>query len=233
MDKKNTVIFFDLDNTMYHYSKFLADVRNKCFDEIISHGINISKEELIEEFPKLRKKAGSNSTKHFDELLKRFNLSKRENHYLLSKILYVFHTEKLKIKKYKFDSVDDILKELIKKGYKIGVITQGLGIKQWDKLLRLDLAKYFNHDDVFITDSLGYDFKRRAFYKEIFEQYKNLGYSDIWMVGDGEKIDIKPSKKIGFSTIRVGTGRHNYDYNQTIADYKISEIGKLFELGLF
>ena len=87
MDKKNTVIFFDLDNTMYHYSKFLAELRDKCFDVIISHGVDVSLEELREEFPKIRKQCGSNSTKHFDELIKRFDLPKRENHYLLSKIL--------------------------------------------------------------------------------------------------------------------------------------------------
>ena len=54
MDKKNTVIFFDLDNTMYHYSKFLAELRDKCFDEIISHGVVVSREELREELPKIR-----------------------------------------------------------------------------------------------------------------------------------------------------------------------------------
>jgi putative hydrolase of the HAD superfamily len=101
------------------------------------------------------------------------------------------------------------------------VATNGNPIKQWDKLIRLRIALYF--DDVFVSEDLGSE-KGEAFYKKILRELK-AGPEECAMVGDREEWDIAPAKSVGIRTIRVLAGK--YSSVPTKSDFSIKDISEL------
>jgi FMN phosphatase YigB (HAD superfamily) len=119
------------------------------------------------------------------------------------------------IKEYIPKGVLDSLEKLCEKGYKIGIISQGIPYFQKNIFKNLGLEKYFNPNLRYYIDK-----KTKKNYKFIVknmnEDYPNY---KLFMVGDREDIDILRSKELGFTPIRiVGTGK--YKQNKNFYDYK-------------
>ena len=45
----------------------------------------------------------------------------------------------------------------LSKNYVLGIISSGIGVKQWEKLYRLELDHFFDINNVFITDTIKKD----------------------------------------------------------------------------
>ena len=224
------MIFFDIDDTIFCTSDFARDNRNKCFYKLIELGIGMSFDEIHKRFYEIEKEYGPNFNEHFNVLIHERNLSKRKSVEMLAQVVTSYHMFKNKICKYKFLGVDFILKKLQEKGFTLGVITHGVGVKQWDKLIRLGIDKYFLSSNIYITGTLGYNQKYEEFYEEIYEKYSSR-FDEIYMMGDNENSDILPSKEVGFKTIRVSTGDiGSINFEESLADYKIKSISDIFDI---
>ena len=123
-----------------------------------------------------------------------------------------------------FPRVPITLMTLREQGHNIYVATQGTSIKQWDKLIRLGIALYF--DGVFVSEDIGRT-KDELFFKEVL---KRLGSkpSDCMMVGDREDADIAPAKAVGILTVRVLQGKRKD--TPSGADHVITDMEQLLEI---
>jgi putative hydrolase of the HAD superfamily len=93
----------------------------------------------------------------------------------------------------------------LKKNYKLGVISNGPAVKQWEKLVGLGIHHFF--DSVSTSEEIG----REKPQKEIFEKaVEKLGFvpQECIMVGDRLDTDILGGKMAGMRTIRIKQGKH-------------------------
>ena len=195
-----SAIFFDIDDTLFPSSEFAELARRNAIRAMIEVGVPRSEKELYGALAAIIKKHGSNYPRHFDDLCRKMGI-KRPARYVAAAV-GAYHNTKTAIQPY--PSVPRTLLILRESGHRLFVATNGDAIKQWDKLIRLQIAIYF--EDVFVSGEIGEE-KSPGFFRKIL---KRLGIKpgESVMVGDREDTDILPAKKIKMRTIRMATGRY-------------------------
>lgn len=93
------------------------------------------------------------------------------------------------------DGVEEVLKELSKRDYKIIVATKGDLLDQERKLKKSGLIKYFDHVEV-LSD------KKEQNYKRLI-QFLGVQPSEFLMIGNSLKSDVLPLISIGAEAIHV------------------------------
>ena len=212
-------ILFDIDDTLFPSSEFAALARRNAVRAMIRVGFDAGEEELLRELHKIIEEKGSNYDIHFDLLLKR--LDTRNPAKFIAAAVGAYHDTKASIQP--FPDVPTVLLELREVGYKIYVASNGIAVKQWDKLIRLGVSQYF--DGVFVSEELKSG-KSPEFYKKILKKIKAKGNGCV-MIGDREDADILPAKKAGMHAIRVLRGKYSKTQRTSRADAKIKDFRKL------
>ncbi|MDA3855952.1 MAG: HAD hydrolase-like protein [Candidatus Woesearchaeota archaeon] len=233
MKQNNKIIFFDLDDTLFNSALFVNNARDASFQAMIDEGLHTNKNDLWRKFQKVYEEKGPNSTKHYDSILESYGLDKREIDMYSAVAVMTYHKTKRDIHRYLPKGVIKVLKKLSKE-YTLGIISSGIGIKQWEKLFRLEIDHFFDKKNIYITDSIEHE-KNINLYQKILIHYKHdLKFKDLFMIGDKESTDITPANYVGFTTIRVkGEGKYNGDYLDSKADYKTENLEQILKLGLF
>ncbi len=210
-------LIFDIDDTLFPSSEFAALARRNAARAMIRLGLGAGEEELLRELNRIIEERGSNYPNHFDLLLKRMRISNPAR--FIAAAVGAYHDTKASIQP--FPDVPSTLLELKDMGYRLFVASNGRAVKQWDKLVRLGIALYF--DDVFVSEELGSE-KGQQFYRKVL---KRIGAKpdECVMVGDREDLDIAPAKKAGIHTVRVLKGK--YSKIPTRADAKIKDFREL------
>jgi len=193
-------IFFDIDDTLFPSSEFAELARRNAIRAMIEIGIQKNESQLYLALGKIIKKHGSNYTRHFDNLCRGLGI-KRPARYVAAAVA-AYHNTKTAIQP--FPNVPRTLLALRESGYRLFVATNGEATKQWDKLIRLQIALYF--EDVFVSGEIGKE-KSPAFFRKILKGLRVRPEQSV-MVGDREDTDILPAKKIKMRTIRMATGRY-------------------------
>ncbi len=231
--KTKGVIFFDLDDTLFESTNFSEFVKKESLKEMIAKGLEADIDSLYDNYKKVYEYLGANARNHYNHLLEEFyNLSAPEIDRLVAAAVLKHY--KLKSAMRLFDNCEKVLKKLVDSGYKIGIISAGNGKNQWDKIFTLNLNYYFDKEDVYITESNGFE-KEAGFYKEIFDEYsKGCGTKNIIMVGDREDNEIEPAKEAGMKTIRLKQGKYAGKFPDSSAEHVVNDYfeleGKLDEV---
>jgi len=214
------IIFFDIDDTLFPSTEFSSLARKNAINAMISIGLEGDFKTLSKKLAAIIGKRGSNYPTHFDELCKELNI-KEPGRYVAAAVA-AYHNTKTSIQP--FSTVPLTLLKLKQRGHRLYVATNGSSIKQWDKLIRLRIALYF--DDVFVSEEIGQE-KSELFYRKILEK---LGAKpqECMMVGDREDADITPAKKVGIKTVRVLSGK--YAAVPSKADFTINDISELIQI---
>ncbi len=187
---------------------------------MIELGIPVEFSKLESELERVIKQKGSNYEKHFDDVC-RIHKIKRPARYI-SAAITAYHNAKASILPY--PEVPLMLLKLREDGYKLYIATNGNAIKQWDKLIRLGIALYF--EDVFVSEEIGNE-KGVLFFKKVIKRL-NAKPEECVVIGDREEYDIAPAKKVGMHTIRVRRGK--YATWKSCGDYDVSELSNLSEI---
>jgi putative hydrolase of the HAD superfamily len=211
------IILFDIDDTLFPSTKFAELARRNAVRAMIGMGMKKSEEKLHSLLLKIIKEKGSNYTRHFDILCERLKVKQPAR--FIAAAVAAYHNTKTSIQPY--PDTPKTLLELCEKGYKLYIASNGKAIKQWDKLIRLRLALYF--EDVFVSGELGVE-KGTLFYKKILKTLNSKPQNCI-MIGDREDADIKPAKKLGILTIRLKKGKHAGQPSS--ADFEIDNISQI------
>lgn len=213
-------ILFDMDDTLFPSTEFSSLARKNAINAMISMGLEEGFDTLSTRLGAIIREKGSNYPRHFDDLCKGMGV-KDPGRYIAAAVS-AYHDTKTSIAP--FPRVPLTLLTLRERGYRLYVATQGSTIKQWDKLIRLRIALFF--DGVFVSEALGED-KGVGFYRKILEALK-AEPGDCMMVGDNEEHDISPAKAVGMKTARVLSGKHSG--TPTGADHSLKDIGDLLPL---
>lgn len=221
-----TIIFFDLDDTLVHTNRFMHDARDQAFSELQKSGLDLSLEKLWEVFWEVYDEVGANSNFHYNLILDKLNIPEDEKQQLYIPVAVQTHRafRDQNFSNYMDTLTPELLTTLKQQGNTLGLISAGIEEKQFEKLQMLHLRDFFKSDLMYVTD-----LKNETFYREIANDCRRkYNCRNIWMVGDREKNDITPANMAGFTTVRVqGNGKYRHDFDESQANYKIAQLETL------
>ncbi|MBC7119188.1 MAG: TIGR02253 family HAD-type hydrolase [Methanobacteriaceae archaeon] len=218
-------VYFDIDDTLYDTSSFAKLARKAALSVMIEAGLPLTQEEAYPLLRKIIDEKGSNYGKHFNVLTER--VFGEEDPLLIALGVITYHNVKFALLR-PFPETIPTLIYLKGKGYHLGVISNGLTIKQWEKLIRLGIHHFF--DEVVTSEEVGVEKPDQGIFREALNRM-DCKPEDSVMVGDKFKEDILGAVNAGMSAILVNS-RLKEDEKEYIKKEKldikiISNIGEL------
>jgi len=134
-------VFFDIDDTLYDTSGFAKLARKAALNVMIDAGLPLSPDEAYDLLREIIKEKGSNYDKHLNVLTKR--VFGEEKPLLIALGMITYHNVKFALLRL-FPETMSTLIHLKARGYHLGVISNGITIKQYEKLVRLGLHHFFH-----------------------------------------------------------------------------------------
>ncbi len=134
-------VFFDIDDTLYDTSGFARLARKAAINAMIDAGLPMSPDEAYDLLREIIKEKGSNYDKHLNVLTKR--VFGEEKPLLIAIGMITYHNVKFALLRL-FPETMSTLIHLKAQGYYLGVISNGITIKQYEKLVRLGLHHFFH-----------------------------------------------------------------------------------------
>lgn len=218
-------VFFDMDDTLYDTSGFAAIARQAAVKSMVNNGLKCTEEEGYEYLMDIVKDKGSNYDKHFNILTKEVNGT--EDPLIVVSGIITYHNTKFSMLKLEPECFSTLL-YLKTQDYKIGLITNGKEIKQWEKLVRLGLYPFF--DQVITSESVGIEKPD----PEIFKIAMNrLGVSSetSLMIGNSFETDILGACNAGIQSMIINS-KLTDEQKKIIRDnkYQVTELSSLIDL---
>lgn len=233
------LIGFDLDDCLFDSTGLSERARIKGIDAMIKLGLKLDRKNAINLLNEIVNEYGSNSSKHYDYFIRRlntiedFSISFNEQYKYIAAAVMAYHQEKIdSIKLY--DDVKPTLKKIKDMGIKSAIISDGIPIKQYEKILRLKIDKFV--DLIVITDEIGIRKPNPKLFEYFLEKFGVKGNETIY-VGDNIEKDIIPANLNNIYTIYIHRGgkydlslsEQNLDDKST-PDYEIHQLYELFDI---
>jgi putative hydrolase of the HAD superfamily len=195
-------VFFDVDNTLYDTAKQAESARENAVKAMIEAGLGVDEKTALGTLKRLVRKYGSNYGFHYDRLLESFGM--KPNPRIVSAGLVAYANAKAAYIVPYPETVPTLIR-LVGMGLKLGIISEGVPVKQWEKLIRLGVQHFF--DVVVVLDGNTRGKKPELFLKAC-AKVKCMP-SECMMVGDRLDRDIAGAKKAGLFTVQVATKKYS------------------------
>ena len=233
------LVGFDLDDCLFDSTGLSQRARIKGIDAMLSLGLKIERQKALILIQEIVAEYGSNSSKHYDYFIRRLNLNEdyaisfNEQVRYITAAVMAYHGQKIK----HIQLYDDVLKsleKLKKSSIKTAIITDGIPIKQYEKILRLGIDDLI--DLVVISDEIGIRKPNPELFSYCLKKFKVKGHETIY-VGDNIYKDIIPANfnKIHSVYIHRGGKYDTHITGETISeenkpDHEISRLDELFNI---
>lgn len=233
------LVGFDLDDCLFDSTGLSQRARIKGIDVMLSLGLKIDRQKALILIQEIVAEYGSNSSKHYDYFIRRLNLyenypiSFNEQVRYITAAVMAYHNQKIK----HIQLYDDVLKsleKLKKSSIKTAIITDGIPIKQYEKILRLGIDDLI--DLVVISDEIGIRKPNPELFSYCLKKFKVKGHETIY-VGDNIYKDIIPANfnKIHSVYIHRGGKYDTHITGETISEenkpeHEISRLDELFNI---
>jgi putative hydrolase of the HAD superfamily len=192
-------VFFDLDDTLYNTTQQVESARDNAVKAMISAGLETSVEEAKMALKKVVEDKGPNHQHHYDDMLRALGL-KADPKVVAAGVVAYHDTKSAYMVPYS-DTVKTLL-ELWNGGYLMGIVTDGVPVKQWEKLIRLGLKDFF-HTVVITSDSKKQKPSPHSFRKAASSLKVQAG--ECMMVGDRLDRDILGGNRAGMTTVQLSS----------------------------
>ncbi|MFC1587319.1 HAD-IA family hydrolase [Planctomycetota bacterium] len=230
--KRLDAIFFDIDDTLYPTSALTTEARTNSVHAMIKHGLNLPFDDIWRELSEIIVEFSSNFNQHFDKLLLRLPKSSYKNinpATIVAAAVSAYHDVKIK-KLHPFEDVTEVLKLLQHSGFILGVISDGLAVKQAEKLVRMQLLSYFNSRAIFISGQIGISKPNPKLYLRVCSDM-NLSPVNCMYVGDNPLNDVDPPNESGMITVfSARAGKYTGVKSKSDPDYRIDNFWDLTDI---
>jgi putative hydrolase of the HAD superfamily len=235
------LVGFDLDDCLFNSSGLSERARIKGIEAMINLGLEIDRKEAVKIIKEIVQEYGSNSSKHYDFFIRRLNqmkdrgekVSYNEQYKYIAAAVMAYHEEKVRSIKL-YDDVEGCLKKLMQLSVKTAVITDGIPIKQYEKILRLGIDKYF--DLIIISDEIGIRKPNPELFKYGLNKFGVKGKETIY-VGNRIDMDIHPANLSNIYTVFINRGGKYDPLNSTLLEkgefkpnFDILNLNEIFEI---
>ena len=221
---KIKAVFFDIDDTLYDSTKLAHMARKNAIKAMIDAGLPEKDEKKVfKTLKKIIEKFGSNYPRHYDELIKEIG-----GHWnpkiIASGVVAYEHTKVGYLKP--FPKIVPTILDL-KNKYKLGIISNGLAIKQWEKLVGLGIHHLF--DIVVTSEEEGSKKPDVKIFKHAMKQL-DLNPEECIMIGDRIEIDITGAKAAGMHTVLISNRKIKSIRKDKSPEYSIKDISELLDI---
>ncbi len=147
-------VFFDVDDTLYSTTAFATKARRRAVESMVAlGGLQVTADQLLAELKEVIAEFGPNYDEHYDRLLRRYRAEELGGHsrsVLVAAGVAAYHDTK--VQEFKaFPGVLDGLRALRERSKLVlGIITEGLEVKQAEKIHRLGVYPYLDRGAVLI-----------------------------------------------------------------------------------
>lgn len=221
-------VFFDIDDTLYDTSGFAKLARKAALNAMIDAGLPLSSDDAYTLLREIIKEYGSNYDKHFNVLTKR--VFGEEKSLLIALGMITYHNVKFALLRL-FPQTKRTLIYLKQRGYVLGVISNGITIKQWEKLIRLDLHPFFEY--VITSEEAGVEKPDKRIFELALEKMGCKAEESI-MIGNKFSEDIMGALNARMSAVLVNSelkeSEKEYIEKENIKLNVLSHIGELNEI---
>jgi putative hydrolase of the HAD superfamily len=219
-------IFFDIDDTLYDSTKLATMARRNSIQAMIDAGLRIKDEDRVYKVLEgIIIKFGPNYSKHYDELMAELGLEWDPK--IIAAGVVAYHDTKAGYLKPFPEVIPTLLK--LKDRYKLGIISNGLAVKQWEKLVGLGIHHFF--DIVTTSEELGYSKPEKQIFEFAIEKL-GLKPRECVMVGDKLETDIIGANRAGMYSIRLKKGKHMHEKpgsKESTPLFEIEDISEIFK----
>lgn len=227
-------VFFDIDDTLFSTSDFARQARLNSIDALIEVGVDMDRDELFDELREVINEFSSNYPYHYDKLLLRIPDEAHEginDAIAVASAVIAYHKTKGEQLEPFPDArrfLDDLRTSTISE--QPGVITEGLAVKQAEKLLRLRLYKYFDPEALFISEQVGISKPNPKLFERALRE-TGAEPSQTLFVGDKPSSDMDPANEVGMHTVHLDKDtRHSNRSGETEPDYRIENYRSLVDI---
>lgn len=189
-------VVFDLDDTLYNSTALSESARKSALKAMVNEGLDIDLKKGYEDLMRVVKRYGSNYSEHFNRFLEE-KLGYVDYKFLASGVIAYHNTKFAYIRP--FDDTVPTLIKLVKRKKKLGIVTNGVPVKQWEKILRLGLEHFFEF--VIISSEVKYEKPSPKIYEIALERL-DLPPEEALMV-DNKIEDLKGAKNVGMKTVLI------------------------------
>ncbi|MHC4959677.1 MAG: TIGR02253 family HAD-type hydrolase [Planctomycetota bacterium] len=224
-------IFFDIDDTLFATSAFAARARRSAVEAMVDAGLEADPDAAYAELLEVVREFSSNYGRHFHQLIRRLGASVRKGVHpalVVASGIRAYHATKEHM--HPFPDVITVLDALRRTDLKRGVISNGLTVKQAEKLVRLGLANAFSPNALFISEDLGVAKPHPRIFHGACTAF-GVKPSEAIYVGDNPLMDIDPAKEAGLvACLRRGSGKYGEVQSRHEPDYTIANFYQLLEI---
>ena len=220
-------VFFDMDDTLYDTSGFASIARRAAVKSMVHNGLKCTEDEGYGQLMSIIKDKGSNYDKHFNILVEQVN--GKEDPLIIVNGIITYHNTKFAMLKLEPESFS-ILLYLKSQGYKVGLITNGKEIKQWEKLVRLGMYPFF--DDVVTSESVGVEKPDAEIFNIAMERLGVTAGTSL-MIGNNFDVDIMGACNAGMQSMLINselTGEQKEVLEEMGCSHSVREIDSLIDL---
>ena len=221
-------VFFDIDDTLYDTSGFAKLARKAALNVMIDAGLPLSPDEAYDLLREIIKEKGSNYDKHLNVLTKR--VFGEEKPLLIALGMITYHNVKFALLRL-FPETMSTLIHLKARGYHLGVISNGITIKQYEKLVRLGLHHFFH--SVITSQEAGVEKPDIAIF-ELAMKTMGCKAENSVMIGNSFNDDVLGAIDAGMSAVFLTTELN--DSERAIIEKRslkldiISDIGQIKDI---
>ena len=213
-------IVFDLDNTLTDFMKMKEDAVNAAIDGMIDAGLELPREAVRARIDAIYQEQGMEYQRVFDALLE------SEHGHIDPKILasgIVAYRRARESALVLYPHVQMTLLELIKRGIRLGVVSDAPRAQVWLRLCSLNLQHAF--DAVVTFDDTGERKPGPAPFREVLRRL-SVEPREAMMIGDWAERDMVGAKALGMMTVFARYG-DTFDTRDSGADYEIDDVFEL------
>lgn len=214
-------VIFDLDNTLMDRDYTFRAFSKKLINDYLSH---IQDQEKIRDILGYMRIADADGYREkrgfFEELVERLPWSEKPDVDVLYSYYKQHYMKETCLMKYAVEAIQACRD----KGYKLGVLTNGLYEIQYGKVLHLGLEKYF--DVILTSGEAGIKKPDRRIYEMMLERLGTSGEETVF-VGDHPENDIWGSAQVGMRGVFL---RRSFEWDQTLGMEPWKVIDELDEL---
>lgn len=204
----NTVVCFDLDDTLYKEVEYMKSAYKAIAAYAVSRSSNtrMPNDEIEAEAYQVMMDA----YKHQDNAFEKLNLFLKQdipNSVYLE--IYRNHYPNITLS----NTTEETLDRLKSAGCVMGLITDGRSIQQRNKIEVLGLEKWFNDEDIIISEEFGTEKPCVDNYKYFMSRYAEA--KSFVYIGDNPKKDFLGANTLGWTTICLldnGENIHRQDF---------------------
>ena len=223
------LILFDLDDCLFDITELSSYARTEALSAMIKYGLKVDFKVGLQMLREVVSEYGSNHPAHFNTFLKRVkslsptSMAGIPEEKLVAAAIIAYHQVKVKNIKPFPDVVPFLIKvREIYPGIKLGIITDGIPVKQFEKILRLRIDNYF--DEIIISDDIGIRKPNPRLFSYAADKTR-VGLDETLMVGDRLDNDIIPAKSLNIHSVLIHR-KTKYDADSE----QVSKLSPEFEI---